>query len=59
VDGDAGREECGAVGCEFLSFGGASLADAWVYCGGLVGGNGDDAAGDRVCPCDAFLCRGG
>jgi hypothetical protein len=46
VDGDSGREERGAVGCEFLSFGGASPADTRVYCGRLVGGNGDDAAGD-------------
>jgi hypothetical protein len=46
VDGDAGREECGAVGREFLSFGGSSSPDARVACGGLVGGNGEDAAGD-------------
>jgi hypothetical protein len=48
VDGDAGREERRAVGCEFLRFGGASPADTRVYCGGLVGDNGGDAAGDRV-----------
>jgi hypothetical protein len=55
VDGDTSREECGVVGCEFLSFGGSSPPDARVDCGGLVGGNGGNAAGDRVCPCNAFF----
>jgi hypothetical protein len=58
VDSYAGRKECGAVGCEFLSFGGSAPPDARVDCGGLVGGDGGDAASDRVCPRDAFFVVG-
>jgi hypothetical protein len=59
VDSYAGREEGGAIGCEFLSFGGSAPPDARVDCGGLVGGNGGNATSDRVYPHDAFLWWGG
>jgi hypothetical protein len=46
------------VGREFLSFGGSSPPDVRVDCGGLVGVNGGDAAGDLVCPCNRFFVVG-